>query len=89
MLTPPRPSWTPLSGEFHCGGCGGDEAYRSRPRGFFEKYLLPGLLLRPVRCGRCYHRRYVFRTIPVLEPVQSERKRTQSEQPSESNTRVA
>ena len=72
-------SWTNFLDEFHCRGCGGHEVYRSRPRNFFERYALPVLLLRPVRCERCYHRRYVFRTIPALERVQIERKLPESQ----------
>jgi len=69
-----EPSWLESVQEFHCRGCGGDEAYRSRPRGFWEKYVLPLLLLRPIRCERCYHRYYILRTIPVLERGQPSRK---------------
>ena len=61
---------TPLSRwfqEFRCPGCGPQEAFRSRPRGFFENHVLPLLFLQVVRCERCYHRRYVLRTVPVLE----------------------
>ena len=54
--------------EFRCSNCYGEKAYRSRYRGLLEKALLPFLLRKPVRCERCYHRRYVFRTVPVLEP---------------------
>jgi len=72
-------SWTNFLDEFHCRGCGGHEVYRSRPRNFFERYLLPALLLRAVRCERCYYRRYVFRTIPVLERVPIERKPPESQ----------
>lgn len=62
------PSWWAGSfSDFRCGNCNGREAYRSRPRGFFEKRLLPLLLLKPVRCEHCYHRVYVFRTVPALE----------------------
>ena len=53
--------------EFHCRGCGNDEAYRSRPRGIFEKALLPIFMMRPVRCARCYHRSHIFRTVRVPE----------------------
>src|SRR5713226_309017 len=42
------PSWSRFFEEFHCRGCGAPEAYRSRPRGFFEKHVLPLLLLQPV-----------------------------------------
>jgi hypothetical protein len=63
--------------EFVCRGCGAQEAFRSRPRGFFEKYVLPLFLLRTVRCAGCFQRSYVLRTIPALARVQSNR-----EQPS-------
>jgi hypothetical protein len=72
-------SWTHFLDEFHCRGCGGHEVYRSHPRNFFERYVLPVLLLRAVRCERCFHRRYVFRTIPVLDRVQAERKPPESQ----------
>ncbi len=85
------PSWSQFFGEFHCRGCGGQEAYRSRPRGFFEKFVLPFLLLQAVRCARCYHRCYILRTIPVPERDQLERKRSPSQPPngSDSDSRVA
>ena len=85
------PSWSRFFEEFHCRGCGAHEAYRSRPRGFFEKYVLPFLLLQPVRCERCYHRGYVLRTIPALERPEPERKASQSQPPggSKSGSRVA
>ena len=91
MTLPTQPSWSRFFEEFHCRGCGGKEAYRSRPRGFFERYVLPLLLLQPVRCERCYHRSYVLSTIPVLERVQPGRKRSQSQRSgdSKSDGRVA
>lgn len=85
------PSWSRFFEEFHCRGCGFQEAYRSRPRGFFERHVLPFFLLQAVRCERCYHRTYVLRTIPTLERVPPERKASQSEPPerSKSGDRVA
>lgn len=86
-------SWTNFLDEFHCRGCGGPEVYRSRPRprNFFERYVLPVLLLRAVRFERCYHRRYVFRTIPALERVQIKHKLPESQAAagSASDSRVA
>jgi hypothetical protein len=83
-------SWSRSFQEFHCTSCGGQEAYRSRPRGFFEKGFLPLLMLRPVRCDRCYHRSYIFRTVPVLERVApSGRLESQSTGDSSTGTRVA
>jgi hypothetical protein len=85
------PSWSRFFDEFYCRGCGSGEAYHSRPRGFFEKYVLPFFLLQPVRCDRCYHRSYIFKTIPALERVPPQRKESQSETAnvSNSNSRVA
>jgi hypothetical protein len=88
-LTPP--SWAPFSLEFHCRGCGFDDAFRSRPRGFFEKYLLGIVFLQPVRCDRCYLRSYVSRAIPVREHPRLERKQPESQpaSPTNVNPRVA
>jgi hypothetical protein len=74
-----RPSGSSFFEDFHCQECGGREAYRSRPRGFFEKYLLPLLFLQPVRCERCFHRTYAWNTIPTLGRAHSERKPSQSQ----------
>ena len=83
-------SWSRFFTEFHCSSCNGQEAYRSRPRGVFERGFLPLLMLRPVRCERCYHRRYIFRTVPVLERVApSGRIENQSAGDSSAGTRVA
>jgi len=38
--------------------CAGTEAFLSRPKNHFEKYVLPLFLLRPVRCGGCGCRQY-------------------------------
>jgi hypothetical protein len=59
-------SWARRFREFHCLHCGGALAYQSRVRGFFEKRMLPLLLLKPVRCEHCFHRVYVFRTTTAL-----------------------
>jgi len=85
------PSWSRFFEEFHCRECGRQKAYRSRPRNFFERHVLPVFLLQAVRCGRCYHRSYVLRTIPAVERVQPERKQSQSEPlaDSKSDGRVA
>ena len=91
MIPVSSPSWSRFFEEFDCRGCGGQEAYRSRPRGFFEKHVLPFLLLQTVRCEHCYHRGYVWRTIPALERVQPDRKQAQSQTSggSKSDGRVA
>jgi hypothetical protein len=86
-----RPSWSRFFEEFHCRACGFQEAIRSRPRGFFERHVLPLLLLQTVRCDRCYHRRYVWWAISTLDPNQAGRAKPQSEpsSASKSDSRVA
>ncbi len=80
-----RPSWSLQFEEFHCRGCGAQEAYQSRARGFFERYVLPILFLQPVRCDHCYQRSYVPKTILVRERKVSDRKQPESEPANGSN----
>jgi hypothetical protein len=54
--------------EFHCPGCNGQRAYRFRYRGLAEQVFLTLIMLKPVRCERCYHRSYILRTVPAQEP---------------------
>jgi hypothetical protein len=54
--------------EFHCPGCRGQKAYRSRYRGHLEQVLLTLMMLKPVRCERCFHRSYTLRTVRAMEP---------------------
>jgi len=86
-----RPSWAPFSNEFRCCDCGSDEAFRSRPRGFFEKYVLAILFLQPVRCDRCYLRSYVSQGVAVRERPRLERKQPESQPVASAarNSRVA
>jgi hypothetical protein len=60
------------SGQFQCRDCGSRVGYRSRRRSFVEKYLLPALLLRPVRCGACFRRSYRLIFVPVRERRESD-----------------
>lgn len=46
------------SSKIQCRQCGAYQVYRSASRNLAEKYLLPALLLRPVRCGHCFRRSY-------------------------------
>ena len=86
-----RSSWAPFATEFHCRECGFGDAYRSRPRSFFERHVLGIFYLQPVRCDRCYMRSYVSRSISVRERVQFERKQPESQPLSsgDANSRVA
>jgi hypothetical protein len=52
---------------FQCRECGGFVGYRSRPKSFTEKYILPALWIRPVRCGKCLRRSYQLGSVPVRE----------------------
>jgi hypothetical protein len=47
-----------LSRDYVCPDCGNNEGFRSRPRSVAERFVLPLLLLRPVRCGNCFRRDY-------------------------------
>lgn len=85
MTLLPRPSWRTFSVEFHCRGCGAKEAYRSRPRGFFETYVLPIFLLQPVRCDRCYLRNYVSRSFAAQERSPRERMQPKSQPDAAAN----
>ena len=38
--------------------CGSTEGFRSRRRSLVERFILPVMLLRPVRCGECFRRDY-------------------------------
>lgn len=86
-----KPSLIQLFAEFRCRNCGTQEAYRSRPRGVIEKYVLPLLLLRAVRCERCYYRSYVLSTVPTLQRDQPDSKqlRRRPADGSRRDTRVA
>jgi len=79
-----QPSWSRFFEEFYCRECGGHEAYRSRPRGFFERHVLPLLMLQTVRCEHCYHRVYIWRGIPAVERSPLERKAPKNEPAGES-----
>jgi hypothetical protein len=48
----------PLIPPYRCSDCGGETGFRSRRRTFTERFILPLLLLRPVRCGECFRRDY-------------------------------
>jgi hypothetical protein len=50
--------------------------FRSRRRNFAERFLLPILLLQPVRCGECFRRDYrlIFTRVRdrMSEPAKAE-----------------
>lgn len=58
-----------LSKQYQCPDCGGSEGYRSRRRNLLEKYILPLMMLQPVRCMSCYRRTHVSIFIHLPERV--------------------
>jgi hypothetical protein len=46
----------PLIPPYRCRDCASDVGFRSRRRSLIERFLLPLLLLKPVRCGECFRR---------------------------------
>ena len=67
-----------MSKTFQCEDCGSVEGYRSRPRNFLERRVLPLIFLRPVRCGDCFRRYYrpnfiEVRERPELQPPPAQR----------------
>jgi hypothetical protein len=61
-----------VSKPFRCSDCGSVDGYRSRPRNFIEKYVLPVLFLRPIRCAECCRRSYRPRFVQVRKRSASE-----------------
>jgi len=43
---------------YHCRDCANEVGVRSHPRTFIERYILPLLLMQPVRCADCFRRDY-------------------------------
>ena len=43
---------------YRCRDCGRELGFRSRPRTVVERYILPVLLIQPVRCAACFRRDY-------------------------------
>ncbi len=46
------------SRSYQCRDCGSEVGFQSRRRTLTERYILPLLLLKPVRCGECFRRDY-------------------------------
>ncbi len=55
---------------FQCPDCGSSDAFRSRPRSALERYILPLLLVRTIRCGHCFRRGYATVFMQVRERVE-------------------
>jgi hypothetical protein len=58
---------SPLMQPYRCRNCGSGLGFRSRRRTLAERLVLPLVLLKPVRCGECFHRDYRLIFTPVHE----------------------
>jgi len=58
---------SPFPQPYRCNDCGSEVGFRSRRRSLTERYILPLLLLQPVRCGECFRRDYRFIFTKVKE----------------------
>jgi predicted RNA-binding Zn-ribbon protein involved in translation (DUF1610 family) len=54
-----------LAKRYRCPDCGREVGARSHPRNLSERYVLPLLLMQPVRCVACFHRDYRLIFTPV------------------------
>lgn len=57
----------PLTPPYRCRDCGSEVGFRSRRRSFTERFVLPLVLLQPVRCGECFRRDYRLIFTPVSD----------------------
>jgi len=57
----------PFARPYRCRDCGREVGVRSSPRTLAERYILPLLLMRPVRCAECFRRDYRMIFTPVRE----------------------
>jgi hypothetical protein len=79
----------PVFAPYHCRDCGSEVGFRSRRRSFGERYLLPLLLLQPVRCGECFRRDYRLVFTPVRERLSDTHKIVPRSVPVTSDRNVA
>lgn len=61
----------PFNQTYQCRDCGSETGFRSRRRTLTERFILPLLLLKPVRCGECFRRDYRFVLTRVRERFSS------------------
>lgn len=74
---------------YYCRDCGSDMGFRSRRRNFAERYLLPILLLQPVRCGECFRRDYRLIFTRVRDRMPEPSKMERAKQTDASRSHVA
>jgi hypothetical protein len=80
---------SPLVPPYLCRDCGSELGFRSRRRNFAERYLLPLLLLKPVRCGECFRRDYRLIFTPVRDRMPEPAKMPPAKQGGASQSNVA
>jgi hypothetical protein len=63
-----------LAKDYRCRDCGRKVGFRSHPRNLMERYVLPLLLMRPVRCAECFRRDYrlILTSVPECSPDHDE-----------------
>lgn len=79
----------PLTPQYRCPDCGSQDGFRSRRRTLTERFILPLLLLQPVRCGECFRRDYRLIFTPVRERLSETPRITPAKAPPASNRNVA
>ena len=79
----------PFPQPYHCRDCGSDIGFRSRRRNLIERFVLPLLLLQPVRCGECFRRDYRLIFTPVRDRLSAVPRMGPGKQTAPSNRNVA
>jgi DNA-directed RNA polymerase subunit RPC12/RpoP len=79
----------PFSHPYRCSDCGSEVGFRSRRRSLVERFLLPVVLMQPVRCGECFRRDYRMIFTPVRDRLSEIPRMIPGKQPSRPNRNVA
>ena len=74
---------------YQCPDCGSGLGFRSRRRTLTERFLLPLLLLQPVRCGECFRRDYRLIFVKVRDRLSDASKAGPVKPGATSNRNVA
>ncbi len=85
MNSPDGPFFRP----YRCSDCGSEVGFRSRRRSLIERFLLPLVLMQPVRCGECFRRDYWMIFTPVRDRLSEVPRMVPGKQPPRSNRNVA
>ena len=85
MNSPDAPFFQP----YRCNDCGSEVAFRSRRRSLIERFVLPLVLMQPVRCGECFRRDYRMIFTPVRNRLSEITRMVPGKQPPRPNRNVA